>query len=124
MKPEYDAYGQEILDFHTGKAVMEIIERDDGLVSASPNNPQDYFAAYPVSSLANGRQVLSRERASFLSRTSEGLASNSQASIRRKDYRLVLEGEMQAILEGRGRQVVQFIVSPVQPQYAAIIEKG
>ncbi len=47
MKAERDAYGQEILDYYQGKAVIEIIERDDGLVSASPNNPQGYFATYP-----------------------------------------------------------------------------
>jgi cyclopropane fatty-acyl-phospholipid synthase-like methyltransferase len=47
MKPEQDAYGQEIFDFYQGKAVIEIIERDDGLFSASPNNPQGYFATYP-----------------------------------------------------------------------------
>lgn len=47
MKPEQDAYGQEMLDFHQGKAVIEIIERDDGLVTASPNNPQGYYASYP-----------------------------------------------------------------------------
>lgn len=47
MKPEQDAYGQEMLDFHQGNAVIEIIERDDGLVTASPNNPQGYFANYP-----------------------------------------------------------------------------
>jgi SAM-dependent methyltransferase len=46
LKLEHDAYGQEILDFHQGKSVIEIIERDDGLVSASPNNPQGYFAAF------------------------------------------------------------------------------
>jgi cyclopropane fatty-acyl-phospholipid synthase-like methyltransferase len=46
MKPEHDAYGQELLDFHRGKTVFEIIERDDGLVSASPVNPQSYFSAF------------------------------------------------------------------------------
>jgi SAM-dependent methyltransferase len=46
MKPDGDAYGQEIMDFYRGKSVIEIIERDDGLISASPNNPQGYFATY------------------------------------------------------------------------------
>jgi SAM-dependent methyltransferase len=46
MKPERDAYGQEIMDFYRGKAVIEIIEREDGLVSASPNNPQGYFVPF------------------------------------------------------------------------------
>ncbi|MEJ2599322.1 MAG: class I SAM-dependent methyltransferase [Anaerolineales bacterium] len=36
-----------MLDFHQGKAVIEIIERDDGLVTASPNNPLGYFANFP-----------------------------------------------------------------------------
>jgi hypothetical protein len=30
MKPEHDAYGQEIMDFYRGKSVTENIERDDG----------------------------------------------------------------------------------------------
>jgi 2-polyprenyl-3-methyl-5-hydroxy-6-metoxy-1,4-benzoquinol methylase len=46
MKPGHDAYGQEILDFYQGKTVFEIIERDDGFIDASPNNPQSYFANY------------------------------------------------------------------------------
>lgn len=46
MKREHDAFGQEMMDFYRGKAVIEIIERDDGLVSASPNNPQGYFDSF------------------------------------------------------------------------------
>ena len=33
MKPEEDAYGQELLAYFNGKEIIEIVERDDGLIS-------------------------------------------------------------------------------------------
>lgn len=33
MKPEEDAYGQELLAYFNGKEILEIVERDDGFIS-------------------------------------------------------------------------------------------
>lgn len=45
-KRNADAYGQEIFAFHQGEDVIEIIERDDGLIVASPGLPAAYFSEY------------------------------------------------------------------------------
>jgi 2-polyprenyl-3-methyl-5-hydroxy-6-metoxy-1,4-benzoquinol methylase len=44
MKPEEDAYGQEVLAYHNGKEVFEVVERDDGYISVS--TPRMYFSDY------------------------------------------------------------------------------
>jgi SAM-dependent methyltransferase len=46
MRPEQDAYGQLNQDYYAGKAVIEIIEREDGHIAASMLNPRMYFAEY------------------------------------------------------------------------------
>jgi len=46
LRPEQDGFGQEIYDYHSGKPVIEIIERDDGFLTASMNFPAAYFAEY------------------------------------------------------------------------------
>ena len=45
MKPEEDAYGQELWAYHKGREVFEIVERDDGYISAS-TYPKIYFSEY------------------------------------------------------------------------------
>ncbi len=45
MRPEQDAYGQEVYDFYQGQKVTEIIERDDGFVGPSIG-PMAYFLPY------------------------------------------------------------------------------
>lgn len=44
MKPERDAYGQEILNCYQGNSTYEIAERDDGLIEVSSAQP--YFQEY------------------------------------------------------------------------------
>jgi SAM-dependent methyltransferase len=44
MKPERDAYGQEIWNCHQGKSTYEIVERDDGFIEVSSAQP--YFEPY------------------------------------------------------------------------------
>ncbi|MFQ6064211.1 MAG: class I SAM-dependent methyltransferase [Candidatus Bathyarchaeia archaeon] len=45
MRPEEDAYGQELWAYYKGRAVFEIVERDDGYISAS-TYPRIYFSDY------------------------------------------------------------------------------
>lgn len=45
MKPEKDAYGQEIWAHFQGKESFEIIERDDGYINLS-GGPKAYFSEY------------------------------------------------------------------------------
>ena len=43
-----DAYGHLIADYYDGKEdALEIVEREDGFITASPVHPQIYFAEYP-----------------------------------------------------------------------------
>jgi len=46
MKPEEDAFGQELWAFYDGREIHEIVERDDGSVSASSVYPKGYFSEY------------------------------------------------------------------------------
>lgn len=41
-----DGYGHEIWDCYSGKDVVEIVERDDGLIDPSSDLPRGYFAGY------------------------------------------------------------------------------
>jgi SAM-dependent methyltransferase len=45
MKPEEDAFGQEIWAYHKGRECFEVIERDDGYFDAD-NLPKMYFSEY------------------------------------------------------------------------------
>jgi len=45
LKPEEDAFGQEIWAYHKGRDSFEIIERDDGFFDAS-SGPKMYFSEY------------------------------------------------------------------------------
>ena len=46
MKPEEDAYGQEIWAYYQGRDSCEIVERDDGYFDASEQFPRNYFSEY------------------------------------------------------------------------------
>jgi len=46
LKPEEDAYGQEIWAYYQGREVFEIVERDDGYISAASVLPKMYFLEY------------------------------------------------------------------------------
>ncbi len=46
ISPENDAYGQELYAYFQGKQVHEIIERDDGFIASSADNPKGYFAPF------------------------------------------------------------------------------
>ena len=46
LKPEEDAYGQEIWAYYQGREVYEIVERDDGYIDASILGPKMYFSDY------------------------------------------------------------------------------
>jgi len=45
LKPEEDAFGQEIWAYYKGEDVFEIVERDDGYFNAAAN-PRMYFSEY------------------------------------------------------------------------------
>jgi len=44
MKPDEDAFGQQLWALHNGSEVFEIIERDDGYVDAM--GAKGYFSGY------------------------------------------------------------------------------
>jgi 2-polyprenyl-3-methyl-5-hydroxy-6-metoxy-1,4-benzoquinol methylase len=46
LRPEEDAFGQEMWAFYKGEEAFEIVERDDGYFNATPGNPRNYFSEY------------------------------------------------------------------------------
>jgi len=46
VKPEEDAYGQEIWAYFKGRECFEIVERDDGYIDAISTAPKMYFSEY------------------------------------------------------------------------------
>jgi SAM-dependent methyltransferase len=46
LKNHQDAYGQQLYDFYKGHKVVEIVERDDGLIDPSETYPKYYLAEY------------------------------------------------------------------------------
>jgi 2-polyprenyl-3-methyl-5-hydroxy-6-metoxy-1,4-benzoquinol methylase len=46
LKPEEDAFGQEIWACYKGEEASEIVERDDGYFNATPKGPKNYFSEY------------------------------------------------------------------------------
>jgi len=46
LKPEEDAYGQEMWACYKGKEFFEIVERDDGYIDTSMHGPKIYFSRY------------------------------------------------------------------------------
>jgi len=44
LKPEEDAFGQELWAYYKGQEVFEVVERDDGYVDAM--SPKVYFSEY------------------------------------------------------------------------------
>ena len=45
MRPEQDAYGQEVLDYLKGRKQLEVVERDDGYIDVS-SGPDMYFRPF------------------------------------------------------------------------------
>lgn len=56
MKPEQDAYGQEIWAYYEGRDSFEIVERDDGYFDVS-SGPKIYFSEYEDWSLREKRAM-------------------------------------------------------------------
>jgi len=46
LKPQEDAFGQEMWAYYKGEEAFEIVERDDGYFNASPKGPGLYFLQY------------------------------------------------------------------------------
>ena len=46
LRPEEDAFGQEIWACYKGEEASEVVERDDGYFNASPTGPKVYFSEY------------------------------------------------------------------------------
>jgi SAM-dependent methyltransferase len=46
LRPEEDAFGQEMWACYKGEEASEIVERDDGYFNASPKGPAVYFSEY------------------------------------------------------------------------------
>ena len=46
LKDSQDAYGHQLYDFYRGREVIEIVERDDGLIDSSESLPKYYLAEY------------------------------------------------------------------------------
>ena len=57
MKPEEDAYGQEMWAYYKGGQSFEIIERDDGYIHVSNTGPKLYFSEYEDWSLREKRAM-------------------------------------------------------------------
>jgi hypothetical protein len=49
LKPEEDAYGQELWAYYQGRECFEIVERDDGFIDVVPTAPKMYFSEYKIS---------------------------------------------------------------------------
>ena len=46
MKDSQDAYGHQLYDFFKGRPVVEVVERDDGLIDPSETLPKYYLSEY------------------------------------------------------------------------------
>jgi 2-polyprenyl-3-methyl-5-hydroxy-6-metoxy-1,4-benzoquinol methylase len=46
LKPEEDAYGQEIWAYYQGRDISEVVERDDGYIDPCASGPRIYFSEY------------------------------------------------------------------------------
>ncbi len=46
MKDSQDAYGHQLYDFFKGRPVVEVVERDDGLIDPSESLPKYYLSEY------------------------------------------------------------------------------
>jgi SAM-dependent methyltransferase len=46
MKDSQDAYGHQLYDFFKGRKVVEVVERDDGLIDPSETLPKYYLSEY------------------------------------------------------------------------------
>jgi SAM-dependent methyltransferase len=46
LKDSQDAYGHQLYDFYKGREVVEVVERDDGLIDPSESLPRYYLSEY------------------------------------------------------------------------------
>ena len=46
LKSDQDAYGHQLYDFYKGHKVIEIVERDDGLIDPNETYSKYYLAEY------------------------------------------------------------------------------
>lgn len=46
LKGSQDAYGHQLYDFFKGRPVVEVVERDDGLIDPSETLPKYYLSDY------------------------------------------------------------------------------
>jgi 2-polyprenyl-3-methyl-5-hydroxy-6-metoxy-1,4-benzoquinol methylase len=46
LKDGQDAYGHQLYDFFKGRPVVEVVERDDGLIDPSETLPKYYLSEY------------------------------------------------------------------------------
>ncbi len=46
MKDSQDAYGHQLYDFFKGRPVVEVVERDDGLIDPSETLPKYYLSEH------------------------------------------------------------------------------
>jgi len=46
LKDNQDAYGHQLYDFYKGRQVVEIVERDDGLIDPNESLPKYYLSEY------------------------------------------------------------------------------
>ena len=46
LKDEQDAWGHQLYDFYKGRKVVEVVERDDGLIDPSETLPKYYLSEY------------------------------------------------------------------------------
>lgn len=46
LKDNQDAYGHQLYDFYKGRNVVEVVERDDGLIDPSETLPRYYLSEY------------------------------------------------------------------------------
>ena len=46
LRDSQDAYGHQLYDFYKGRQVVEIVERDDGLIDPNESLPKYYLSEY------------------------------------------------------------------------------
>jgi hypothetical protein len=46
LKASQDAYGHQLYDLFKGRQVVEVVERDDGLIDPSESLPRYYLSEY------------------------------------------------------------------------------
>ncbi|MGH7695982.1 MAG: hypothetical protein ACRENH_13430 [Gemmatimonadaceae bacterium] len=93
-----DAYGRLIYDFYREKDAMELVERDDGWITAS-GGPRDYFGANPCA-LPRSRDTLVRLLVRFTQRVARHSSRHSLAA--RDDDRFPRADVHRRVVQGIG----------------------